>query len=174
MKTTRTIAEYLASLTEEDRATYLHVMNRVNYLPMIAADGADYQVMRRKTHVNLTTEDIAIRADVLKRFARRVWNDAQYKPSETAVSPLMSLYASYRADDADYQVMREFEAIRITGEMYPRQTGNASTVLLVILALLLILPALGHGFYRMHFHAHDLGAFAVLAFIVLLVKAVKS
>lgn len=53
------------------------------------------------------------------------------------------------------------------------QAGNASLVLLAVIAFFLLMPVCG-GFYHVHFQSHDLGALAVLAFIVLLVKAVKS
>jgi hypothetical protein len=52
------------------------------------------------SHIDMTTEDVAIRANVLSRFAHRVWNDPQYKPSEAARSPLMALHESYRAERA--------------------------------------------------------------------------
>jgi len=46
----------------------------------------------------LTDEDLSIRANVLARFARRIWTDPQYIPSDTARSPLMALHASYQCD----------------------------------------------------------------------------
>ncbi len=51
--------------------------------------------------MDMTIEDVAIRAEVLARFAKRVWGDPQYKRSETARSPMMALYASYRSDRAN-------------------------------------------------------------------------
>lgn len=41
----RTIQEYMSQLTAEDAAIYARVVERADgYLPMIAADQADYQI----------------------------------------------------------------------------------------------------------------------------------
>jgi hypothetical protein len=48
--------------------------------------------------ISLTDEDIAIRANVLARFAHRIWSDPQYLPSSSARSPLMALDASYKTE----------------------------------------------------------------------------
>jgi hypothetical protein len=55
----------------------------------------------------MTQEDIAIRANVLSRFARRVWSGSEYAPSNSARSPLMALSFSYLVDRTDALLMHD-------------------------------------------------------------------